>query len=414
MGMLPRRWVAIGATAVVAGALLSGCGGSDDAADRDEPDVTTTVERTVSTSTTMAEDPDEGRGDIIPDDPEPAAGPSTDLVSVVDPVNSAFTVEVPADWDNLVYSTVDGQMHNEVVNSVSPDGGTVVFIGDPKIPSYWNPATANDITRSFAEQLDSMELAPYSPAPEYFEAYVRRKFEGLDGFQLVGVERNTTTEQSIVQQFIDAGMQPPQVDAADVRFSFVDAEGVPTEALVIGTTVDSGDFWRADVVGAASDGAVDDYLPMLSMMTKSKQTNPEFIALQDQRHQATMAMIQQRTDEMTRQHQANMAWIQDSANAHQQRMQSIWQAGDASVAGFYDRMRSGDVEQRQFLNYINEESTVQNSSGTKFQVDNSYQRYWMNTTDNTYVGGDVNFGESQLRELGLDPSAYEEVPTVKG
>ena len=150
------------------------------------------------------------------------------------------------------------------------------------------------------------------------------------------------------------------------------------------------------------------------MMTKSKQTNPEFIALQDQRHQATMAMIQQRTDEMTRQHQANMAWIQDSANAHQQRMQSIWQAGDASVAGFYDRMRSGDVEQRQFLNYINEESTVQNSSGTKFQVDNSYQRYWMNTTDNTYVGGDVNFGESQLRELGLDPSAYEEVPTVKG
>ena len=109
-----------------------------------------------------------------------------------------------------------------------------------------------------------------------------------------------------------------------------------------------------------------------------------------------------------------MAWIQDSANAHQQRMESIWSANDASVASYYDRMASSDVSHRSFLNYINDERTVQTTEGQKFQVDDSYQRYWVNPTTGEYAGGDVNFGESQLRELGLDPGAYQEVEIVRG
>ncbi|MCB1040734.1 MAG: hypothetical protein KDA94_14560, partial [Acidimicrobiales bacterium] len=81
---------------------------------------------------------------------------------------------------------------------------------------------------------------------------------------------------------------------------------------------------------------------------------------------------------------------------------------------FYDRMASGDVEQRQFLNYINDESTVQSSGGQKFQVDSSYQRYWLNPSTGEYAGGDIDFGEQQLRDLGLDPGSYEEVEIVKG
>jgi len=66
------------------------------------------------------------------------------------------------------------------------------------------------------------------------------------------------------------------------------------------------------------------------------------------------------------------------------------------------------------MNYINYENTVQNTSGQTFQVDDGYNRYWMNTVDNTYVGGDINFGESQLVEMGLDPGTYEEVQIIKG
>ena len=53
-------------------------------------------------------------------------------------------------------------------------------------------------------------------------------------------------------------------------------------------------------------------------------------------------------------------------------------------------------------------------AGTKRQVDDGYQRYWMNSSTGQYYGGDVNFGESQLRELGENPSNFEEVQIVKG
>ena len=409
------------ATALAASLLLIGCGTSGRAS---ESAHTTTSDATSSRATTTDTEgsteagptttaiDDEGRGDIIPDDE--ASGPTTDLMTVADPVNQAFDVGVPVGWDNLVYSTVDGQMHREVVNAVSPDGATVVFLGDPKLPSYWNPDTANEITWQMAEWLDTMEIAYYDPAPSYFETYVRDKFEQLEGFEFISIEENVVTEQSIAETWADAGLQPQNIDVADVRFRFADGDGKATEAILTGTTINSGDFWQVDVVGIASTGSPDDYLGMLQAMAQSKKTRQSFIDSQNARHQQVMADIQARTEEMTRQHERNMQWIQDSANAHQQRMEAIWAANDASVASFYDRMASGDVEQRQFLNYINDESTVQSSGGQKFQVDNSYQRYWLNPSTGEYAGGDIDFGEQQLRDLGLDPGSYEEVEIVKG
>ncbi|MEZ5182532.1 MAG: hypothetical protein R2702_11770 [Acidimicrobiales bacterium] len=408
-----RGWAAL----AVATVLLGGCGASGTASNA-ERDPTTTAAASPTTTEAERDEPTttvgEGRGDDIPDEPEAPAGPTSDLVTVRDPVNDAFTVAVPDGWDNLVYSTVDGQVHREVVSSVSPDGATVLFLSDPKIPSYWNPDQADPITEQFAEWSTSMDLAYYDAAPSYFQTYVDEKFGQLADFAFEGIEENTTTEQSLQRAAADAGVQFLAIDAVDVRFSFTDDDGVRNEALVIGTTLDSGPFWQADVVGLATAGRADDYLDMLSAMARSKQTNPDFIALQDQRHQQTMALIAQRTEEMTRQHEANMAWIQDSANAHQQRMASIWAANDASVASFYDRMASSDVSHRSFLNYINDERTVQTTDGQRFQVDDSYQRYWVNPTTGEYAGGDVGFGVSQLRDLGLDPGSYQEVEIVPG
>ena len=52
-------------------------------------------------------------------------------------------------------------------------------------------------------------------------------------------------------------------------------------------------------------------------------------------------------------------------------------------------------------------------TGQQYQVDNSYDRYWMNTSTGTYVGGDINFDDADLRELGLDPNAYTEVQVIR-
>jgi hypothetical protein len=88
-------------------------------------------------------------------------------------------------------------------------------------------------------------------------------------------------------------------------------------------------------------------------------------------------------------------------------------ASDASHKSFNDRMAAGDTQQRNFLNYINEESTVVDSTGKTFQVDSSYQRYFINKNDGTYVGGDIRMDADKLRSLGLNPDNYEEAKIKK-
>ena len=336
------------------------------------------------------------------------------MVTLSDPVNDAFTVEVPEGWDSIAYSSVEGQIARNVVNTVSPDGGTVIFAGDPKLPSYWEPSAANDTIVDAAEMLDSMEIRAYTPADEYVVEYVTDKFGEIEGFTMGDVVREPDREEKLREQAAAQGVPLDDIRVATARFTFDDDDsGLTNAAVSVGTYAGSG-IWSVDVNGVATDGDLDAFMALANQVSASRKANPAFVETMNQRHEDTMAMIQQRTEEMTRQHEANMAWIQDSANAHQQRMQAIWDSNDAQMANYYDRMASGDVEHRQFLNYINDERTVLDSSGAKHQVDDSYQRYWMNPSTGSYVGGDINFSETQLRELGLNPSDYEEVQIVKG
>jgi hypothetical protein len=210
------------------------------------------------------------------------------------------------------------------------------------------------------------------------------------------------------QQAAVAGLPESIAHGATVRFTYLNGDKDMSGAL-FGLTADLGAFWVTDVSGISTERDVDDYVPMLREMTHSKVTNPEWTQRQNERHQATMDEIQRRTDAMTQQHYANMAWIQGSAQRHQARMDAIWAAGDASIRNFQERMASSDNTHRQFLNYINDEHTVVNSGGQAFQVDDGYQTYYRNTIDNTFVGGDINFDDQTLLELGLNPSDYERV-----
>lgn len=334
--------------------------------------------------------------------------PTLNMVTVMDPVNNAFTVQVPEEWDNLVYSVLDGEIYRGVVNSMSPDGQTVLFVGDPRLPNYWNPDTANPITIANAEQSDMIELAYYDPAPQYFDAYITRKFGHLDDFSIIAAEQNPLVESRVYETHANVGLYLTQVDAVDIRFTYTDEAGNASDAIMTGVTLGMTEFWQADVWGVSTTGSADDYVDMLWTMATSKETNPAFAAEQQRKHEMEMEQHRQ----IQRGIQDNMARMQASSNAHQQRMQSIWAANDANVSGFLDRMNSSDVQHRSFLNYINEENTVTTSGGNRMQVDNSYDRYWVNKYDGSYVGGDINFGGSSLSDLGLNPGDYEEATIV--
>ena len=70
---------------------------------------------------------DSGQGDPIPE--YDTSAPTTSTITLRDPVDDSFTVEVPEGWDSVAYSSGAFEVHRNVVSSVSPDGKTVLFAG---------------------------------------------------------------------------------------------------------------------------------------------------------------------------------------------------------------------------------------------------------------------------------------------
>lgn len=343
---------------------------------------------------------------------EDSSAPTFEMMSVTDPVDNAFTVDVPATWDSVAYSTGGFTNARNVVSSVSPDGKTVLFMGDATLPVYWTPVDILPTTVELANVLDFYVIAEYEPAEAYFPEYVTRKFGELPGFEITSVVSKPDQVQELQQGFIDNGVPAPEAHMVDVFFDYT-ASGETIHALVNGMTMNGGSFWIVDLAGLATDREIEDYLPMVQAMSRSLKITDDYSARSQANHDAAMAQIQAFGEEMTRQHNANMAWIQQSAAAHQSRMEAIWAQGDASMQSYYNRMDSMDSTQRNFLNYINEEETVSGGSTGIRQVATGATNYWVNKNDGTYVGGDINFGDAQLRELGLNPNDYEQVTVVK-
>lgn len=331
--------------------------------------------------------------------------PTTNFVTMRDPVEDMFSIGMPKGWSNRVYSVRVFDVNTMVATAISPDGSVVIFAGDPSMPQYWSPG--NPSAQQMAQFNKMMRIEPFVSAERYFPAYAKRKFGKLPGFKIVSSGTDEEEQEKLQRKFSERGMNV-RATVAKVDFNFQDG-GRVLHARIMGATCDSGPFWGATVSGIATTGDPDRYTPMAEAMSNTHKMNPAWQARQQERHQQAMAEIQRKTQQMTDRHNANMAWIQDSAQRHQQRMQSIWSANDAHNQAFERRMNSMDTTQRSFLNYINDENTVVSPSGKTYQVDNSYQRYFVHKTNRTYVGGDIRMDIDHLRQLGLNPDDYEEV-----
>jgi hypothetical protein len=339
-----------------------------------------------------------------------ATPPTTDLVAMRDPVEDMFSIALPKGWANRVYSVRVYDYATMVFTSISPDGSVVLFMGDPSMPQHFKPSN-DPIAQQIARWNKMARVEPFVPAEEYFPAYAKRKFGKLPGFKITNVATDETEQAKLQQKFDERGM-PAHATVAKVDFSYGDGEKT-RHVRILGTSIDGPNLWSTSVAGVASTGDPNRYTSMMEAMGNSYKMNPAWQARQQERHQQAMAEIRRRSEmemqRMTSQHNANMAWIQDSAERHQQRMQALWSANDAHNQAFEQRMSSMDTTQRSFLNYINDENTVVSSNGKTYQVDNSYQRYFMNKTNHTYVGGDIGMDLDKLRQLGLNPDDYEEV-----
>jgi len=397
------------ATALV----LAGCA-SGGAEESPEPTSSSSVEVPAETpssdpvpSPPEPSEAEEGRGDIIPEEPE-LSPPTTETTTMVDPVAQSFTVEVPSGWDSTAFSTGMYSDHRTTVISVSPDASTVLFVGDPALPDYWVPSDPNnqtDAVRSWVDMSERAVWSEYQDAGSWVAEWVQGKFSALDGFVMHGTEDLPDDAAQIAQMIAQATGAQVMVTAARASFEYASAAGTMSGS-VRGVTFGGPQTWAAQVQGLSTLGNVGDYEPMVQAMSTSLQTTPEWASRQQDFWQGMTARSEAFTQQLIANHHANMEWIRTSSVAHQQKMESIWAANDASMASYYQRMDSLDSSRRSFLNYIQGEHTVRNSSGQSFQVAQGADVYYVNPSTGQSLGGDVRFSEQDLVEMGLDPSDW--------
>jgi len=366
-----------------------------------------------------------------------------ELVAVSDPVEGGFTVWLPRGWQNQAHSVRPYGVHRAVIASLSPDGGTWLFVGDPQMPDFMEP---NPQMFGFPMGGPMSHVQPYVPAEPFFLHYVGQRFgqAGRD-FRVTAAAPCPALVQSFRAEATRRGMQV-HATAVSLSFAFADNRGMKVSGRLHGATVSFGQTWVVSLFGLTTTGPGDParWDDLLFQVSQSYATNPQWRQRQDQLHAQAMGQIQldhqAAMQQMQASHQSNMQWIQNSAQGHQARMDALHAAGDAQMQGWQAQQAASDAGHRNFMNAVNEQSTVGHggaaggdaggggfshqrfvnyineqetvidpNGGDAYQVEAGHQRYYKHKRDDTYVGTD-NFTElDDLRKRGLNPDDYDEV-----
>ena len=330
--------------------------------------------------------------------------PNGEMVTLTDPTEQAFTVDMPKGWLNQAYLVRYYDQYRSVGTSLSPDGETLIFIGDPELPAFGEP---NEILREddpIANANKLFKIARFQQAVDFLPGYVKKKFGGLPDFNITEVRPSNPGLEKLTHDAMERnGIADAKVTTALLTFDYTD-NGKPMHAVVNGATFGIGTIWMVDISGVSTTGDPVAYNDLLFRIGGSYRATPEWKEKERQ-------MQEQRMAQMKRDHANNMAAIQASAQRHQMRMKALHDASDARMKSWYDRQAASDDSHRRFLNYITDENTVvSQSSGKAWQVETGHDRYYMHKRDDTkFVGADSTTDLDDLRKRGLNPDDYEEV-----
>ena len=330
-----------------------------------------------------------------------------------DPVEGAFTIELPKGWKNDAYVKREGIFTATIATAESPDGADALFYGDPKMPRFVDPQAVVPQNRTDP----NTRIEAYRPAERFLPEYVKGRFSKLPGFKITNVASEPELVEKNRQSLQKVNIPIHGLHSARVDFDFQQG-GSTRHGSLFGSTLNMGIIWSASVAGIVSSGDPSRLRESLFHVFESQKVAPEWkekerIASADRQrqHEYIMAQIAQNTEVLQSNHAGNMATLNGMAVRHQARMDAIHAAGDASTAAYKARDIASDNNQRGFLNYINDEHTVSGASGRTFQVDNKYERYYVNKSDNTYIG--VKGGTTLSDMNGVNPGDYEEAKVVR-
>ncbi|HEX4080757.1 MAG TPA: hypothetical protein VHX61_17995 [Rhizomicrobium sp.] len=279
----------------------------------------------------------------------PAAAAQPAWTQFADPNDHAFTMNVPRGWrvqGGLVRrSPVDFSMF---LRAISPDGGTLLILGDPGPATFHTPGFDN-----------GWRGTPYRPALEYARDYVQQSLAPLCGGLAwqSGVERPDIANGPLARAVSWA-----RPDAAAVSFTCTHA-GKPAQVyLVVATYLlpsmlrTESTVWGVSLLAGciAPASRIDASKQIIRQMLASARLDPQWA----QKQHATIS----------------------AATGYVNTVDAATQAAfDRSLAHAKAQQQAMAQEYNDFNDVQTQTGTFQSSSGAQVRMDNTQTYHWMNT-----------------------------------
>ena len=315
-----------------------------------------------------------------------AAPAFADTTTYTEPTENAFSVDVPAGWNvsGGVQRQSPTELHTWLALS-SPDGGTVMFMGDPEVPSFLVPSQFAPPDTWKATMIGVSFVAPYETGEEFAANYAPRfASQSCADVKITGTQPEPDAAEAALGQFqqfaaaAGANGQPPQFDGGAAFFS-CDIGGKPYLGEVIAVTSHVapggvGERWGVPdewlLGGRAPAGEAGDADAVLRGLPGTFRINPQWRQGVIQQTRQVMAEIQQNGQRQM----ATLQGIADSENhmltsmeqSENQRLSDQHQAFMAMMddqeqsekAGFDDHMRQKAIGQFNEMLYINNQHCI--------------------------------------------------------
>jgi hypothetical protein len=311
-------------------------------------------------------------------------GPASGTTTFTDPTENAFTIQVPQGW------SVKGGVQRASptaatpwISATSPDGATVISIGDPSIPSFILPSpyhAAGSTVQNAAGSVSAVE--PYESGVQFAGDYAQRAYaQTCAPLQPAGSQPEPDFVQMAQDQMAKiaaaVGVPPPPAnyDGGSARFT-CQANGAADTVGVIDVTAvnqsSAGGFWNVPILiayrtPAASQAQTDQ---IARAMRQSYQPNAQWQAQMVTATRQQLASIQQQGQQQMAQLRSQEAASGAMLNAqmqsadarlnaeHSQTMNWLNAQGQRINQNFANQQYDKETGQQSEMRYINNQSCI--------------------------------------------------------
>ena len=294
-------------------------------------------------------------GTLLPMTPSrPASGQAVAAIPVVqkwqtfvDPNEGSFQVQLPSGWQNSGgLKRYDALQYRVWVTSVSPNGATILEIGDPNEPAYATPMMGFAPGSIYNATGTYYIVEPLQSPQQYAVTWGTRKLQGIcTGVKVTANRARTDVNQQLAgiagmsETYGDATFTCQRNGVAMSAYAFLGVTVLRTTAVTA--------LWYADnmVVFVAPAPVAIPAANVLAQMIKSFTVNPQWLARQSQTAAQVSQIATRINDEIY----------------------------NTIMAGW--DIRNGEVH-----------AWVDPSTGVQYDIPNnySYSHYWVDSSGNVY------------------------------